>query len=59
MIDLGTGSHVKTRIEVPPTDNHYELLDLLDPKPELHGKSVLDMPLDMQALFAEWRRQHG
>ena len=56
VVGQGVVSHAKTMIGVPHTDNCYDLIYLLDPKPELYGKSVLGIPLDTPALFAEWRR---
>jgi UDP-perosamine 4-acetyltransferase len=45
VVGLGAGSHAKVVIEILRCRESYELIGLLDPKPELHGKSVLGVPV--------------
>ena len=45
VVGLGAGGHAKVVIEILRSHEAYELIGLLDPKPELHGKSVLDVPV--------------
>jgi sugar O-acyltransferase (sialic acid O-acetyltransferase NeuD family) len=45
VIGLGAGGHAKVVIEILRSYESYELVGLLDPKPELRGKSVLGVPV--------------
>ena len=45
VVGLGAGGHAKVVIEILRSHKSYELIGLLDPKPELHGKSVLGVPV--------------
>ena len=45
VVGLGAGGHAKVVIEILRMDNHYELSGLLDPKRELHGRSMLGVPV--------------
>ena len=45
VIGFGAGGHAKVVIEILHMDQRYELYGLLDPKPELHGKRVLNVPV--------------
>jgi UDP-perosamine 4-acetyltransferase len=41
VVGLGAGGHARVVIEILRSYEHYELVGLLDPKRELHGKSIL------------------
>lgn len=43
VVGLGAGGHAKVVIEILRGYKDYELIGLLDPKRELHGKSVLGL----------------
>jgi sugar O-acyltransferase (sialic acid O-acetyltransferase NeuD family) len=45
VIGLGAGGHAKVVIEILRMDNRYQLVGLLDPKPELKGRTVFDLPV--------------
>ncbi|MBN2288952.1 MAG: serine acetyltransferase, partial [Candidatus Glassbacteria bacterium] len=45
VVGLGAGGHAKVVIEILRQDSRYELTGLLDPKPELAGKSVSGVPV--------------
>ena len=45
VVGLGAGGHAKVVIEILRSHKSYELIGLLDPKPELQGKSVLGVPV--------------
>ena len=45
VIGLGAGGHAKVVIEIIQQYNQYKLVGLLDPKPELKGKSLLGVPI--------------
>ena len=45
VVGLGAGGHAKVVIEILRSHRSYEVIGLLDPKPELQGKSVLDVPV--------------
>lgn len=45
VVGLGAGGHAKVVMEILRFHESYELVGLLDPKPELHGKNVLGVPV--------------
>jgi sugar O-acyltransferase (sialic acid O-acetyltransferase NeuD family) len=45
VVGLGAGGHARVVIEILRPRKSYELIGLLDPKPELQGKSVLGVPV--------------
>ena len=45
VVGLGAGGHAKVVVEILRFHESYELVGLLDPKPELQGKSVLGVPV--------------
>lgn len=45
VIGLGAGGHAKVVIEILRLNKQYELVGLLDSKPELKGSSVLSVPV--------------
>jgi len=45
VVGLGAGGHAKVVMEILCCHESYELIGLLDPKPELQGKSVLGVPV--------------
>ena len=45
VVGLGAGGHAKVVIEILHCHESYELIGLLDPKPELQGKNVLGVPV--------------
>jgi len=45
VVGLGAGGHAKVVVEILRSHKSYELIGLLDPKPELRGKSVLGVPV--------------
>ena len=45
VVGLGAGGHAKVVIEILRSHKSYELIGLLDPKPELQGRSVLGVPV--------------
>jgi len=45
VVGLGAGGHAKVVIEILRCHESCELIGLLDPKSELHGKSVLSVPV--------------
>lgn len=45
VIGLGAGGHAKVVIEILRQNSRYELAGLLDPKPEMHGQKILDVPI--------------
>jgi len=45
VVGLGAGGHAKVVIEILRSHKSYELIGLLDPRPELQGKSVLGVPV--------------
>ena len=45
VVGLGAGGHAKVVIEILRSHKSYELIGLLDPKPELQGESVLGVPV--------------
>lgn len=45
VVGLGAGGHSKVMIEILRCQESYALIGLLDPKPELQGKSVLGVPV--------------
>jgi len=45
VIGLGAGGHAKVVIEILRLDHRYQLIGLLDSKPELAGQTVLDLPI--------------
>lgn len=54
VIGLGAGGHAKVMIEILQADSRYRLIGLLDPKVELHGGSILGVPvLGTDALLTE------
>ena len=45
VVGLGAGGHAKVVIEILQLGGQYELIGLLDPKPNLRGESVLGVPI--------------
>jgi len=45
VVGLGAGGHARVVIEILRSHECYELIGLLDPKPELQGKSVSGAPV--------------
>ena len=45
VVGLGAGGHAKVVIEILRSHKSYELIGLLDPKPQLQGRSVLGVPV--------------
>jgi len=45
VVGLGAGGHAKVVIEILRSHKSYELVGLLDPKPELQGETVLGVPV--------------
>jgi sugar O-acyltransferase (sialic acid O-acetyltransferase NeuD family) len=45
VVGLGAGGHAKVLIEILRTGDRYDVIGLLDPDPELKGKSILDVPV--------------
>ncbi|MBC6481022.1 MAG: acetyltransferase [Hormoscilla sp. GM7CHS1pb] len=45
VIGLGAGGHAKVAIEILQQSGQYKLVGLLDPNPELQGKSLLGVPI--------------
>ena len=45
VVGLGAGGHAKVVTEILRSHRSYELIGLLDPKPELRGKTVLGVPV--------------
>jgi len=45
VVGLGAGGHAKVVIEILQLEGQYELVGLLDPKPDLQGELVLGVPV--------------
>jgi sugar O-acyltransferase (sialic acid O-acetyltransferase NeuD family) len=45
VVGLGAGGHAKVVIEILRMDSQYEIIGLLDSKPELKGQDVLGVPV--------------
>lgn len=45
VLGLGAGGHAKVIIEILRLNKSYEIIGLLDTKPELKGKSLLGLPI--------------
>jgi len=45
VVGLGAGGHAKVVIEILQADRQYEVIGLLDPNRDIHGKSVLGIPV--------------
>lgn len=45
IVGLGAGGHAKVVIEIVRALGSFELVGLLDPRPDLHGREVLGVPV--------------
>jgi UDP-perosamine 4-acetyltransferase len=45
VVGLGAGGHAKVVIEILQLGTEYQVIGLLDPRAELHGKTILGVPV--------------
>jgi sugar O-acyltransferase (sialic acid O-acetyltransferase NeuD family) len=45
LVGLGAGGHARVLLEILTAEGRYEIIGLLDPNPELHGKSTDGVPV--------------